>query len=58
MENSLGFQALDAIPSHPNIGQLTFPACREMGLPISQKEPPGEIFLVPAIAPTPADCAS
>jgi CheY-like chemotaxis protein len=58
MENSLGFQVLEAIPSHPNIEQLTFQSRSIMGFPIPKEEQPGEMFLVPAIAPTPADCAS
>jgi hypothetical protein len=58
MENSPGFQVLEAIPSHPDIEQLMFPACREMGFPNPQNEQAAEIFLVPAIAPTKAVRAS
>jgi CheY-like chemotaxis protein len=58
MEDSFGFQVLEAIPSHPNIKQLTFPACRTMESSISQKAQQGGIFLVPAPARTRAVCAS
>jgi hypothetical protein len=53
MEDSFGFKILEAIPTHPAIEQLAFPARREMASPLAQKERPGEIFLVPAIHPTP-----
>ena len=58
MEDSFGFRVLEAIPSHPDLEQLAFPACREVGSPIVQKTLPGEIFLVPAIALAPAVLAS
>jgi len=52
MENSLGFRVLEAIPPHPNIEQLTFPARREMSFPLSRTERRGKMFLVQAIDPT------
>ncbi len=58
LEDSFGFRVLEAIPSHPDLEQLAFPACREVGSPIVQKTLPGEIFLVPAIALAPAVLAS
>jgi CheY-like chemotaxis protein len=58
MENSLGFQVLEAIPSHPDIERLTFPARRDPGFPITHREQPGKIFVAPAIAPTQALRAS
>jgi hypothetical protein len=58
MEDSFGFQLLDAIPSHPHIKQLTFPACRTMELSIPRQEQQGAIFVVPAGAGTRAVLAS
>jgi CheY-like chemotaxis protein len=58
MEDSFGFRFLEAIPTHPTIEQLAFPARREMASPAAQKERPGKIFLVPAIAPAAAVRAS
>ena len=57
MENSPGFRALDAIPSHPNNEHPMFPSRREMGFP-SAESAIKEIFLVPSTALTQAVCGS
>ena len=56
MEDSFGFQVVEAIPSHPAIEQLAFPACGRMEFPLPQKEHPGGIFQVPAVTRTRAVC--
>ena len=54
IENSLGFQIIEAIPSHPDIEQLAFPVRRTLAFSIPQKEQPSGIFLVPAASRTQA----
>ena len=43
-KDSLGFQVLETIPSHPGIKQFMFPACRRLRLPIPKKERAERLF--------------
>jgi DNA-binding NtrC family response regulator len=56
LDDSFGFQVLEAIPSHPAIEQLAFPVCCKMEFPLFQKVHPGEIYLAPAMPRTQAAC--